>query len=695
MDFFFQPRGVAVIGASPDPGKGGNIIVSNLQKGYRGGIYPVNPRYQDINGLKCYPAVEDVPDPVDLAIVYVGASIVPRIIRDCARRGIAGAMLESAGFSETGPEGAALQEETARIAGRTGIRLWGPNCMGLVDAVNRRVFSTVTPSIWDVGLTPGRVSFIVQSGMLAGAFLIDVMSHGTTGISKACSIGNKMDIDESDLLDYLLDDPDTGAVGLYLESINDGRRFAALCRRATKPIVVLRGGKSEKGAQAALSHTASLAGNGAVIRGALRQAGVVEADDFFQMMDLCRVLATYPRQPDEPGNRIAIMTYSGGAGIVSTDFLGPLGLSLAELAPSTLEMLQQVYPAWMKPANPMDLWPGIIGNGAVKTFNHAVRAACSDPGVDGLLVHCFVGGFSLEPDLRTMAELARKAGKPLVCWISGARQAVHAFQVEALALDIPVFREVYRAVECLAAVLKRPSKRKAQAAEPVSVSVPAGLLDIQTENRGDLDEHRSKQVLAAIGIPVVPEQTAASPEQAVETARRLGFPVVLKGIAPGVIHKAETGLVHLNISSERQVESAFADLNAAMQGQGTILVQSHLSGKLEIIVGLVRDPQFGPCVMCGLGGILTELLDDTVFAPAPLSRLDALDLIARLKNQKWLDGLRGAEPLDRPALADVLVRIGALGAAYPQISEIDVNPMLVTKGRPVAVDATIILNPRE
>jgi len=691
MDFFFEPKGVAVIGASPNPGKGGNIIVTNLQKGYSGAIYPVNPRYEEINGLRCYASILDVPDPVDLAIVYVGAKMVPQTIRDCASRGIRGAMLESAGFSESGPEGAALQDETFKVAKETGIRLWGPNCMGLVDAVNRSVFSTVAPSIWSAGLTPGNVSLIVQSGMLAGAFLIDIMTHGATGISKACSIGNKMDVDESDILEYLLDDPDTGAVGLYLESIVDGPRFISLCRRAKKPVVVLKGGKSAKGAEAALSHTASLAGDGAVVSGALRQAGVVEATDFYQMMDLCRVLGAFPARPAERGNRVAIMTYSGGAGIVSTDFLDAEGLELAELSPASLEMLQPVYPPWMPPANPMDLWPGIIGNGAPKVYNEAVRAACSDPGVDGIFAHCFVGGFALEPDLPTMARLAREAGKPFVCWISGEREAVHCFQIEAQKLGVPVFREVYRAVECLGAVLGRRDAANVEDAESVDLKIPAELLSSGSGQPADLDEYRSKQVLAAIEVPVVPEKLTGTADEALAAAQSFGFPVVLKGVSPGMIHKTEAGLVRLNIASEQQVEAAAADLMAAMEGRGKVLVQAQVAGGLELIVGLVRDPQFGPCVMCGLGGVLAELLGDTVFAAAPLTHADALALIARLKNQKLLNGFRGAKALDRNALADVLVLIGQLGVSCPQVAEIDINPLIVADGRPVAVDASIIL----
>jgi acetyltransferase len=280
MEFFFKPKGIAVIGASANPVKGGYFILNNLIKGFQGGIYPVNPAYPAIDGLPCYPSVLDVPDPVDLAIIFVPAPRVPRVLRECARRGIKGAMIESGGFAESGPEGRQLQDRIIEIRRETGIRIWGPNCMGLVDAVHNFVFSFVLPAIWEKGLDSGNVSLVVQSGMLSAGFLIDIMSNGIMGISKACSIGNKADVNECDILEYLIDDPDTGVIGLYLESIPHGRRFMALCRRSLKPIVVLRGGKSRKGAEAAKSHTASLAGNGAVVGAALAQVGVVEAVDF-------------------------------------------------------------------------------------------------------------------------------------------------------------------------------------------------------------------------------------------------------------------------------------------------------------------------------------------------------------------------------------------------------------------------------
>ena len=457
MKFFFEPRGIAVVGATPSKEKGGHLIVSNLKKGYQGEIFPVNPRYGEIEGFTCYPSVADVPDPVDLAILFVAAHTVPQVVEACAKRKIPGVMIQSAGFSEIGTQGDALQMEVKQIADETGIRLWGPNCMGVVDARRRFVFSTVTPSIWDTGLTSGNVSLIAQSGMLAGAFLIDLMSHGTMGISKVCSIGNKMDVDENDLLEYLIDDPDTTVIGLYLESFVDCRRFMNLARKTTKPIVILNGGKTARGAAAALSHTASLSADGVIVSGAMAQAGIAEAGDFYQLSDYCKTLGMYPEIPAHSVNRVAVLTYTGAAGIVSTDIMDKHGLVSTELDATTLNELKTVFPEWMPPSNPVDMWPGIILNGSKKVYGKAIEAVCADPGVDAVFAHCFAGGFSLETDLEMMAKTAGKAGKPLFCWISGEREQVHEFQVSAQRLGIPVFREIVRAVECIGMLLNRPS----------------------------------------------------------------------------------------------------------------------------------------------------------------------------------------------------------------------------------------------
>jgi len=694
MHFFFKPRSVAVIGASANPAKGGYFILHNLIKGFKGGIYPVNPAYREIDGLSCFSSVLDVPDPVDLAIIFVPASRVPQVLRECTERGIKGAMIESGGFAESGIEGQKLQDEILAISRKTGIRIWGPNCMGLVDTVHNYVFSFVLPAIWEKGLTTGSVSLVVQSGMLSAGFLIDIMSNGIMGISKACSIGNKADINECDILEYLIDDPDTGTIGLYLESIPDGRRFMDLCRTSQKPIVVLRGGKSQKGAEAAMSHTASLAGNGAVINCALAQVGVIEAFDFKQMMDLCRTLADYPAIQVKDSRRVAVLTMSGAAGIVSADFIEQLGLSVAELDGSTVDRLKQIFPVWMPASNPVDLWPAVERHGRKKAYQCAFEAVFADPNVDAILFHSFVGGAASWIDMSAPVEMARQTGKPLFGWLMGNRNEAHRFQMNAREYGLPVFGELYRAVECMAAVLLRekPAVHSAGKTEWTVAASVGDRLNHLVANAGEiLDEFQSKQLLSLCEIPVVDDTMVSSASEAGQIAGEIGFPVVVKGLLPGEIHKTELGLVRTGIATPEDAGKTFNEFQKKMANVGTVLIQKQIAGEPELIAGLIRDSQFGPCVMCGFGGILAEVMADSVFAAAPLNKSEALALIARLKTQKLLNGFRGSPPLDRDKLADILVRLGDLGVAFEKIKEIDINPLIVSEGIPVAVDATIII----
>jgi acetyltransferase len=693
MDSFFHPKGIVLVGATATPTKGGYAILKNLTIGFDGPIFPVNPRYTEIDGIPCYPSVADVPGPADLAIVFVPARMVPGVVRDCGKAGIRGIMLESGGFAESGPEGEALQEAVAAAAREHGVRIWGPNCMGLVDAVRGLVFSFVAPGIWDT-LTPGDVSLIVQSGMLSGAFLIDNMTRGIMGISKVCSVGNKMDVDECDLMEYLIEDPDTRCIGLYLEAIPKGRRFIELCRRSPKPVVVLKGGQSRRGAEAARSHTASMAGDREVIRGALAGAGVIQAHDFQQMMDVCRTLAAFPDVETEGEARVAVLTYSGGAGIVTADFMEELNLAPATLSEETLAALRSVFPEWMQPGNPVDLWPAVERNGAEKAYGVAARAVAADPGVDGVIVHAFAGGFALNPNVPALVSEIRAAGKPCVCWLMGVDGDARAFQKEAQGLGMPVFREVYRAAECLAAVFERGRIRPDSPA-PVSVpDLPESVRERLEMAGGVLDEALSKTLLAEMGILAVEEAVTTAVGEAKAAAERFGWPVVLKGLRPGTVHKTEAGLVRIGVDSEAALESAFSELLDAAEGGG-VLVQRQVPAGLELIAGLVRDPQFGPCVMVGMGGVLAEVLKDTAFGMAPLTKSDALALIGRLRSQALLDGFRGAPPVDREALAEILVRLGNLGAAAERVREVDINPLIVLNGKPMAVDAAVVVGEKE
>jgi acetate---CoA ligase (ADP-forming) len=695
MDFFFNPRGIALIGATPNPQKGGHAILRNLRIGFKGGIYPVNPSYAEIEGMSCYPSIIEVPDPVDLGIIFVPAPIVPQVVQECARRQIPGVMIESGGFAETGKAGFVLQEAIKSITKESGIRVWGPNCMGLVDTVKGYIFSFTTPTIWDYGLKQGKVSMIVQSGMLSGAFLIDIMTHGVTGVSKVCSIGNKVDVNECDILEYLISDNQTESICLYLESIDDGRRLFRLCNNTSKPVVLLKGGKSKKGASAAMSHTASLSVNDAILRGAMAQAGVFEASGFRHMIDLGRTLARYPASATKTTGKIAVLTYSGGAGIVSSDFIDSVGLELAEFSRTTFHQLKTITPEWMPLSNPVDLWPAVERNGARKAFGTAMRAVCSDPGVDGVLFHAFSGGFALSPDMAEIIRISRSSGKPLFCWLIGEREAARDFQERAQDLGVPVYRDLKRAVECMAAVFrKKPDFLEINEPKQSKKNLLSeNLKSVFTDKVAVIDEHLSKQILSAYGIPTVLEKVVMNEKEALAASMEIGFPVVMKGLLPGQAHKTEFGLVKMGIRTEKDVLDAFSFLRkkTSENERGKIIVQRQLSEGIEIIAGLFHDPQFGNCVMCGFGGVFAEIIGDSEFAIAPIDMNQALNLINRLKNQKLLDGFRSFPPVDREKLANILVQLWQIGLDYPQIKEIDINPLLTGDQGVVAVDALILL----
>jgi acetyltransferase len=604
-------------------------------------------------------------------------------------------MIESGGFAEAGPEGELLQQALVDIAARTGIRLWGPNCMGLVDVVHRHIFSFMDPKAQERGeFIPGTVSLVVQSGMLSAIFLIDTMSNATMGVSKVASLGNKVDVNECDILEYFLRDPHTEVIGFYLESFADGRRFLDLCRRSGKPIVVLKGGRSRQGAEAARSHTASLAGNQRIVAGVLAQVGAPEARDFKQMMDLCRSFAL--TGPVRSGSgRVAILTMSGGAGIVATDFVAETGLSMAHLSASTRSSLGEFFPKWMPVTNPVDLWPAVerqIG-AEVDVLGLSLDILLRDPEVDAVFLHVFISNPRSRVNTEELAARIRRSGKPVIAWIIGRRDDTYAFQKEALACGIPAFTEISRAAECLSAVFGERHKPEAViAVNEDPRPIPADLEERLASASGPLDEHLSKAILGCYGIPVVPEAIAADAADAEAVSEVLGYPVVMKGLLPGGIHKTELGLVRLGIPDGRTARETFGTLTEKMEGRGRILVQRQFPGSVELILGLLRDREFGPCVMIGLGGVMAELFEDAVFAAAPLTHREALRLIGRIRGQKMLDGFRGAPPVRRDEIARILVALGEIGLRRPRISEIDINPLIVGEEGAAAADATIILD---
>jgi acetate---CoA ligase (ADP-forming) len=458
MDFFFRPKGIAVIGASDNKAKGGFHLFNNTLQSYKGDVYPVNPRYESILGRRCFPDVSSIPADFDLAIYFIPAPALAGTIEECAKKKVKGIIIESAGFAEVGPEGRKMQEECVELAKRHGIRLWGPNCMGLLDAHEGNVFSFMYTDAWKTLMKPGDVSLTVQSGMLSAGFLMMILERGGLDISKMCSIGNKCDVNETELLEFFIKDPTTNIIGHYAESITDPRRFIRLASETDKPIVLLKGGRSPGGAKAAMSHTASLAGDHAILRSAMRQAGIIEVTDMTELMDFLRGFSKTKKCHAYKDAGTAVVTFSGGGGIVTSDLLYESGLSLAELSPETLTALKAVYPPWMDPGNPTDIWPAIEHSGLQKVYTAVSESIMHDERVDSVIIHIFASMTDASM-FENIGRLKDELGKPVVAWLAGVGDRVKAVRSGLENLGIPVFDEMGRCVSFLAAAKLHFRKR--------------------------------------------------------------------------------------------------------------------------------------------------------------------------------------------------------------------------------------------
>lgn len=458
MDFFFNPDGIAIIGASDNPLRGGYHILNNTLGGYGGRVYPVNPKYDSILGCTCYPDIQSIPDTFDLAIFYIPAKFLPSAIEECAEKKVKGIIIESAGFAEAGEDGKRLQDYCLNLARKYKIRLWGPNCMGLLDGQSRHVFSFMFSDEWKTLMLPGNVSLIVQSGMLSATFFMMILERGGLGISKMCSIGNKCDVDEADLLEYLIHDPATDVIGFYVESIADARRFMKLCRSTGKPIVILKGGRSPSGAKAAMSHTASLAGDYTIMSHAFRQVGIIPVFDMHELMDFLRGFSKTHGSTNTGGT--AVVSFSGGGGIVTADFLHDYRLPLAQLSEKTLRSLKEVFPIWMEPSNPVDLWPAVEKNGMDLVYTRAIDSIMHDENVDSIIIHIFSGRIASD-QFRPLSTMKEKLAKPVVAWVTGTGERFHTFRKDLEAMGIPVFEEMGRGVSFLSAVKEHFRKKAA------------------------------------------------------------------------------------------------------------------------------------------------------------------------------------------------------------------------------------------
>lgn len=700
LDAIFYPRSIAVIGASREPGSVGQSLLANvIDSRFQGIVYPVNPKAKGILGIKCYTRVMDIPDEVDLAIVIVPAPFVPDVLEECGRKGIKGAVVISAGFKEIGEEGARLEQRVKKIMEDYDILLVGPNCLGVVNTDPKTsmnaTFGTLMPK-------EGNIAFISQSGALCVAVL-DYAKEANIGFSKFVSMGNKAGIHENDLLLYLRDDPKTDVILMYLEDLVNGREFMNIARDITshptrpKPIIALKAGRTLVGAKAASSHTGSLAGSDRVYDAIFHQCGVLRGETLEEIFDYVQAFSS---QPLPQGKNVAIITNSGGPGILATDSCIRYGLNIASFSSKTKKALKKILPPTASLNNPVDL----IAEAQHEQYQATLKQTLQDKNVHSAIVILTPTAFTdVEKVAEAIVQTTPRFKKPVLCCFLGVYDVSKG--IEILEKNgIPSYRFPESVARVLAEMsrftwwLRRPQTgiRKFR----VNKQKARDIIDfVKNERRPFLLEHEAYEVLKAYHFPVIEARLAENKKQTVKAAREIGFPVVLKIASPDVLHKFDFGGVKLNLLTSSDVGRAYHEIcenvlrkNPKARIMGMIVEEMAPAGK-EVILGMNRDPQFGPLLMFGMGGIYVEALEDVSFRLAPIRELTATMMIKRTKTHKILEGYRGGPTYDVEAIATCLKRLSQLVVDFEEIEELDINPLIVyEKGKGCKiVDARIIL----
>ena len=704
IDFarMFHARSIAVIGASTTTSKpSGQPLLHLKNMGFDGQVFPVNPRYDRVLDWPCYPDVASLPQVPDVALIVVAADQVARQLTECGQKGITHVILITSGFSEMGASGDAAQAELVRLAREYGITLIGPNCQGMISV--GKGFSLGFGAPYGFGYLKGPISMTSQSGAWGNTVMMLANAQGL-GFQNYQSTGNEAATTSLDLVDWYLDDPHTGMVVSYVEGFKDAHRIVEIGRKALavgKPYLLWKVGSSEAGARAAASHTANLGGAMALYRAAFRQSGIIEVADVNELADRAHALLT-PRKPK--GNRVAVVTLSGGAGVLMADHCAPAGLELPTLSPHTLARLKDILPPYAGLNNPIDL----TGNIAAKQENmiESLRLVVNDPQVDmmGVCLAAVSGEIGIKL-AQWVAEVARSTDKPvLVAWVAKQETTQEGYDALAAA-QVPRYDTPVRCVLGMDA-LWRFAKAQADcqriAAEPVLRIHRPQCQQMMAAQQADLPEYRAKQVLADYGITVTLEALATSEDDAVAQAIKLGFPVALKIMSSDIPHKTEAGGVRIGLADEAAVRTAYNGIVAnakrfAPQAQlDGVLVQTMVSDGVEVILGVTNDPLFGPAIMFGLGGIFAEVLKDVSFRLLPITRSEAMDMVREIKAFAILDGARGRPKADIDALAETIVKLAALALDLQgEVAEIDINPLFVLPAGQGVVAADALIKPRQ
>lgn len=699
LSLLFSPRSVAVIGASSRMDSVGGVVFRNmLESGYQGKLYAVNPNHAEIQGVSAYAGIESIPEPVDLAVIITRAATVPDIIESCGKRGVRFALVLSAGFRETGPQGAALEQAVVENARRYGMRLVGPNCLGILCPA-----SGLNVTFSNGGAQAGGLALISQSGAFCTA-IMDWAKPNGVGFSGIISMGSAAGMDFGEILDYFASDPYTHSILLYIEGIQRIRSFMSALRAAArvKPIFIVKAGRHTVGSQAAFSHTGALVGSDDVFDAALQRAGVVRVDTIVQLFSAAQALSTHFRPS---GNRLAIVTNGGGPGVMAADRAADLGVTLAALSTGSLAQLNALLPATWSHGNPLD----IIGDATAERYRHAVAQCLQDDGVDGVLVILTPQAMTQPLEVaHAVIELAAKSDKPLIaCWmgevqVAACRQAFNQAK-------IPNFRTPEPAVEVFSFISAYYQNQKLllQTPGPIADHCVADEEGARLLIEGALSEHRkvlseieSKAILAAFRIPIAKAVVVRSPNEALLIAEEFGFPVAMKINSPDITHKSDCGGIRLNLGNAQAVRSAYHDIVQSVQKKNPgaridgIVVEPMVvkpNGR-ELMVGVTTDAVFGPVITFGAGGVLVEVLGDRAVALPPLNGFLVKDMIQRTRIARLLGAFRHMPPVDLAALESVLLRVSEMVCALPWIKEMDINPLIVDEHGACAVDARIVVD---
>ncbi len=697
LDKIFNPKTIAVIGASDRKGSVGYALFRNLiSSDYDGIVYPVNNKRKNVQSIKAYASIKDLPDKVDLAIIVVPAKTVSKIIEDCGQTGVSGVVIISAGFEETGKEGEARSNQVLKIARKYNLRVIGPNCLGFI-----RPSLHLNASFASKMALSGKIAFISQSGALCTAIL-DWSVENKVGFSYFVSIGSMLDVSFHDLIDYFGQDKDTTSILIYMESLVDARKFLSAARAFSrnKPIIVLKVGRSSEGARAAKSHTGSLSGNDAVFNAAFERAGIIRVDTVDDLFDSAKTLAMQPRPKN---NRLAVITNAGGPGVIAADALIYSQGRLANLSKNTVLELGKVLPSAWSGGNPVD----VLGDADQDRYKKAIRLCLNDSGVDGVLVILTPQAMTNPTEVaQKMVTIANKGQKTiLACWMGGEDVAQGRKILESG--SIPVYRSPENAVRSFM-YMYNYSKNLEMLYE-IPATIPHAfspklkenkklLLNVIKDKRDVLTEAEAKELLANYDIPVMKNAVANNVQQAGKLAAQIGFPAVMKILSPDIIHKTDIGGVCLDINSEEEAETAFEKIiNAGRrhEPQATILgvfIEAMIKKRYEILIGCQKDAIFGPAIVFGMGGVAVEIYKDTKVGLPPLNMSLAMRLIEETKIYKLLRGYRGMPGVDIQAIQFLLYKFAYLVADFPEIKELDINPFGIDEYGGVVLDAKVILD---